>query len=421
MAKRYYLWVLGCQMNEADANKIAEVLARSGWQWIDREIYADLIVVVACSIKQTVINSIIGKAYEWRERRQAGGLKAILTGCVLDQDQGKFRLLFDEILPISEISRLAELIPAANDSPADPAGLAPAWRALIPISNGCSNYCSYCVVPYTRGPEKSRAADLIITECRQAIAGGTREIILLGQNVNSYNDTGSGFDFPALLSAIDSLEGDYRLRFVSSHPKDLSEELLKVMAASRHVAPHLHLALQAGDDEILNRMNRRYTAEHFLTLVKRARDLMPDLAFSTDIIVGFPGETEQQFLKTAAVLEELALDMAYISPYSQRAGTAAVKLVDDVPLAEKKARVKKLNDILRRTALANNLKYVGRVERILVDGYKQGRCFGQTGSHKVTAFAGSPDLLGRFVEVEITAARPFSLSGIIAGLDNQAN
>lgn len=424
MRNKYYLWVLGCQMNEADASGIENILTGLNWQKVESENEADLIIVVACSVKQAAINSIVGKAYEWQPCRKQTGLKLILTGCVLESDQEKIKFLFDYILPIGEIEKLREIISPIDDFNIDLVGSKSNFKALIPISNGCNNFCSYCVVPYVRGEETCRSAEAIISECREAINSGIKEIILLGQNVNSYeffspftkggDRGGLKYNFPALLKKIDNMAGDYWLRFMSSHPKDLSDELLRIMATGEHIAPHLHLALQSGDNEILTKMNRRYTAEQYLEIVKQAREIIPDLSLSTDIIVGFPGETAEQFERTAKVMEELKLDMAYISPYSVRAGTVASKLADDVSAEIKKERLLKLDGILRKTALANNERYIGKTVKVLVDGEKNGKLFGKTGGNRVVSFEGGKSLIGSFAEIRIVSAKPFSLSGEIA-------
>lgn len=411
MGNAYYLWILGCQMNEADGDRINQILAGLNWQRVDSEAVADLIIIVACSVKQAAISSIIGKAHEWQPKRRLAKLKLILTGCVLDSDLVELKKLFDVIILNTELEKLAEHIPLIDNSEARVMGEQSKIRALIPISHGCNNYCSYCVVPYTRGREESLSSAIIINECEQAIKSGVKEIVLLGQNVNSYFDKTANVNFPKLLKLVTEIKGDYWLRFMSSHPKDLSDELLAVMAEGYPVAPHLHLALQSGDNQILAKMNRRYTAEHFLSLAQKAREMMPDLALSTDIIVGFPGETDEQFEQTAKVVEVLKLDMAYISPYSVRAGTESAKLPDDVSVEVKKARLLKLDGILRKTALANNEQFIGQVVKVLVDGEKSGKLFGKTGGNKVVSFVGDKSLIGSFVKIKVNSVKPFSLVG----------
>ncbi|MFA5125056.1 MAG: tRNA (N6-isopentenyl adenosine(37)-C2)-methylthiotransferase MiaB [Patescibacteria group bacterium] len=413
-AKKYYLLVLGCQMNQADAERVSHLLNDLGWQASMSDDKADLIVVVACSVRQAAVDRVIGKAQLWQKRRQAGRLTTILTGCVLAKDRKKLSKFFDSVLPITEMWRLPEIMcgdkaMAVTDYLCLPAQPSSESSALVPISNGCNNFCSYCAVPYTRGREKHRPADSIIRECRQLIKRGYKEIILLGQNVNSYSC--DGIDFSQLLSKIDKMPGDYWLRFMTSYPKDLSAELIKVMSNGRHIAPQLHLALQSGDDVILKVMNRKYTAKKFLALINSVRRAVPDIAISTDIIVGFPGESRKQFLNTAKLMRQCRFDMAYLSQYSLRPQTAAAKFNDDVPKLEKKRREAELNEILKQTALANNQKYLGQVEAVLVDGYKAGKCYGRTASGKVVAFSSKNELFGQKVKVRILSVKSFSLAG----------
>lgn len=415
--KKFHLLVLGCQMNQSDAERVGSFLVNLGYSEIASEKEADLIVVVACSIRKSAVDRMAGKAHNWQRRRKQGDLKIVLTGCVLEEDKKKLAHLFDAILPIAEISGIAEVIglgkafDAGNDYSCLPASRANDFSALVPIMNGCNNFCSYCVVPYVRGREVSRPAESIIEECRNLIKSGTKEIILLGQNVNSYRY--GGYDFPRLLSEIDSMEGDFWLRFFTSHPKDLSDDLIDAMSGGEHVAPHLHLALQSGDKDILEAMNRRYTPERFLQLIGGAREKISGLSLSTDIIVGFPGETEGQFRSTVDLMLDAKFDMAYISKYSPRSGTAAAKLKDDISSAEKDRREEVLNDILKITALENNKRYLKKNVDVLVDGWKNGLCYGKTAAFKTVSFVGEKSLIGSKTLVKIEDVEFWSMRGSI--------
>lgn len=300
-------------MNLADAERIERILADFDWQKTTSEKQADLIVVVACSVRQAPIDLIYTSAARWHKRRQQGKLKTVLTGCVLDFDRRKMARSFDAILPITDIEKLNVILSDSEGSRGSSIrsfGLRPQddnknnylclpplyqskFSALVPISNGCDNFCSYCAVPYVRGREVSRAVEGIIKECQKLIKSGYKEIILVGQNVNSYHS--GKYDFPKLLKAVDSIPGDFWLRFITSHPKDLSDGLIKVMAHGNHITPYLHLPVQSGDDQILKKMNRRYTVKHYLGLLRKVRRIMPCVAITTDLIVGFPGETKKQF------------------------------------------------------------------------------------------------------------------------------
>ena len=344
--------------------------------------------------------------------------------------------------------------------------------AFVPIMTGCDNFCSYCVVPYTRGREKSRPAEEIINETTNLIQDGYKEIILLGQNVNSYKAKFSIFNFqfsnksqiqnskfkipdsnsitfPVLLKLINAIPGDFWIRFLTSHPKDMTEELIKTVIECEKCAEHIHLALQSGDDEILKKMNRKYTAEYYLELIRLIRKRIPNVAISTDIIVGFPGETEEQFLHTADVMKEAKFDMAYLNKYSPRAGTASAKLADDVSWEEKKNRENILNKVLRETALENNKKYVGKIIDVLIEKADDKFVYGKTRSFKnVKITAGSivpsglwsrnaecnksqninakrlhsreartmepANLIGQFAKIKITQAGAWGLEGEIA-------
>ncbi len=414
--KKYYLWVLGCQMNKADSEKVAAVLDGCGCDRVAGENQADIIVVVACSVRQSALDRIYGKAQQWQKRRVRGGLTAVLTGCVLKPDKKKFTSLFDAIIDIKDIGRLPDLLQSdrtKNFSVSDYFFLVPhytsAFQAYVPIMTGCDNFCAYCVVPYVRGREVSRPARELIKECENLIKKGYKEITLIGQNVNSYS--AAGFGFPRLLKKIDDLPGDYWLRFATSHPKDLSAALLDAMANGKHLTPYLHLPIQAGDAAVLKAMNRHYTPSDYLRLVSSARKKMPGIMISTDIIVGFPCESKKQFNNTAKLMRQAQFDMAYIARYSPRAGTAAARLRDNVPREEKKRRERALTEILKRTALKNNKRLINKTVKVLVDGCKNGKGTGKTETFKTVAFSGADSLIGHFVAVRITDASSWGLTG----------
>jgi len=413
--KKFYLWVLGCQMNRADAEKISHLLVSYDCQQTSDVRLADFVIIVACSVRQKAVDRIYGRVRQLNKQRRKKGLKLILTGCVLADDKKKLSKYFDTIISISEINKLPKTLGLVKKQKISRDYLCLSalrdsdFSALVTISNGCNNFCSYCAVPYTRGREKSRDALSIIDECRQLIDGGYKEIILLGQNVNSYRS--GDYDFPKLLKEIDDLNGDFWIRFLSSHPKDLSASLIDVMAQGQHITPYLHLALQSGDDEIIKKMNRHYTAKHFLKLIELARKKITNLSVSTDIIVGFPSETKKQFQNTAKVMKLISFDMAYIACYSPRPQTMAQKMKDDVPKIEKKARENKINEILIKGLKKNNSLYLGKVFKVLVDGHKNGFCYGKTDTSKIVCFAGDKDMIGRFVAVKIKRVEPFVLFG----------
>ena len=296
--------------------------------------------------------------------------------------------------------------------------------AYVPIMTGCNNFCSYCVVPYTRGREKSRPVDEILDEITNLVKNGYKEIILLGQNVNSYKPDGNT-DFPKLLRLINNVPGDFWIRFLTSHPKDISEELIKTVAQCKKCTEHIHLALQSGDDEILEKMNRKYSAKHFLALTKMIRKNILNVSITTDIIIGFPGETEKQFQNTSKIMKEVKFDMVYINKYSPRTGTVSAKMNDDVSWKEKKRREDVLNTILEKTALENNQEYIGKTIDVLIEKKDKSYAYGKTRSFKNVKISYScyPDLVegiskrkktvkvGKFSKIKITQANAWGLEG----------
>jgi tRNA-2-methylthio-N6-dimethylallyladenosine synthase len=303
---------------------------------------------------------------------------------------------------------------------------------------GCDNFCTYCAVPYTRGREASRPEEDILAEVKGLVEKGYKEITLLGQNVNSYGINNkfqitnnkqkpngknqNSNDFVKLLEKIDAIPGDYWVRFYSNHPKDFSDELIDFLAQSKHFCHYIHLPLQSGDDEIIGKMNRHYTAKQYLDLVKRIRAKIPGVTLTTDIIVGFPGETEKQFQNTVKVLEKVGFDMIFISEYSPRSGTPAAKMEDDVPHQEKGRRKKYLNDVvLANSVLKHNKKLVGKKVRVLVKGEKKGKPIGSTAGLKdvwISHMSDSWDVpgvghMGRFANVKITKATSWGMEGVL--------
>ena len=318
--------------------------------------------------------------------------------------------VLDERRPVVEVmdidGEVVEGMPEARRS---------RFTGFVNIMYGCDNFCTYCIVPYVRGRERSRTPEAVLEECARLRDQGMKEIMLLGQNVNSYR--GGGAAFAELLYRVDRL-GIERIRFMTSHPKDLSDELIAAYGELHHLMPQLHLPVQSGSDEVLKRMNRRYTRERYLDLVRRLRTVCPEIGLTSDIIVGFPGETAEQFEDTMRLVETVRFDAAYTFIYSPRVGTPAAKLQDDTPYAEKSARIQRLIDLQQAIALQVLEAQVGRTERVLVeavstrDGASVG---GKTPRGHMVNFPGKPELIGRFVDVEITSAGRNTLRGRIIG------
>jgi len=323
---KYYLITYGCQTNKADSERIASALEKKGYKPAQSSKEADLIVVNMCSVRQSAVDRVFGIPLKLKEL----GLrpkKLILTGCILKKDETKFREIFDEII---------KKMPQRNCP-----------SALIPISRGCDNFCTYCVVPYTRGKLICRKPQEIIKDVKKAVEAGSEEIWLLGQNINDY----SPISFAQLLKKINDLPGDFTIRFISPHPKNFSDELIDVMAKCQKIAKYLNLPVQSGDDEILKKMNRSYTIKQYKDLVARIRKKMPDINLSTDVIVGFPGETEKQFENTVKLFKTIGFDIAYVSKYSPRAGTAAFLMKDTVSREEKRRRAKILMKLVKHPSI----------------------------------------------------------------------
>jgi len=434
---KYHIITYGCQMNHSDSERIASVLEDIGYQPASNEKEADLIVVNACSVRQSAIDRIWGLLPKFEKLKNKNKeLKTVLTGCVLSADKKKFakRLApygtqgsdmgFDLILDIKDLPKLSLKIRGNLNSKLaikNYLEIKPRYQsqfsASVPIMTGCNNFCSFCVVPYTRGREISRSVEDILCEVRNLVERGYKEIWLLGQNVNSYNseqkirNNEQKINFPKLLKMVNNIPGNFWVRFTSSHPKDFSEELISTIAGCKKITEYLNLPIQSGDDEILKKMNRPYTIEQYKNLVKKIRGEIPNISLSTDVIVGFPGETEKQFKNTVRLFEEIKYDMAYIAKFSSRAGTAAAKLKDNIPRQEKERRWNILASVLKKTALEKNQEYTGKIIDVLPEEIMGSFLVGKTRGYKTVRFKGPINLIGNFIKVKILEALPWGLKG----------
>lgn len=461
-------------MNKSDSERISSVLNKIGYLPTIKERDADLIVVNSCAVRQSAMDRIYGKVEHWQKARKENKLKTILTGCVLEIDKHKLKDQFDLVLDIRDLGDLPkhlghdlemktedyfDIIPQYNSK----------FQAFVPIMTGCDKFCTYCAVPYTRGQEISRPVNEILAEVRKLAANGCIEITLLGQNVNSYQGfldkkeldvakdkrdvsqkilagllskkkvlkgingglpvltpaatvpekemDAARITFPQLLEMVCNLPGKFWVRFLTSHPYDMSDELIEIIASNKKAAKYIHLPVQCGDDQVLKRMNRHYTIDHYKKLLRKIRERIPGAAISTDIIVGFCGETEEQFNRTAELMAEVKYDMAYLAQYSPREGTVAAKAMDDsVPKSEKVRRERVLNEILKGTALAHNQKYIGRTVEVLVEKVSEVENglfanIGKIETYKTTKFLSARQWLGQFVPVKIQKAGPWGLAG----------
>lgn len=431
-----YVHSYGCQGNVSDGEKLKGMLADMGYGFCDQAEQADLVLFNTCAIRENAEDRIFGNVGALKRwKAQSPKHKLLLCGCMMQQPHIVEKLkqsypYVDLIFGTHVIHQLPELLLSvlqqhkrvfytpesdgviAEGLPIRRDGTLKAW---VPIMYGCNNYCTYCIVPYVKGRERSRQPEAILAEIRQLVEQGYKEITLLGQNVNSYGKTlEHPISFAQLLRQIDAIPGDFRIRFMTSHPKDATKELFDVMAASEKICHHLHLPVQCGSDRILQAMNRRYTVEQYLGLIDYARSVMPDISFTTDIIVGFPGETLEDFQGTLELLKRVRYDSLFSFIYSKRVGTKAASMPDDTPHSVKSDRLQQLLALQRTIGEEVLSEYVGKTLRILVDGTGksgEGYLTGRTDQFLIVDFPGDPSLIGQFVTVKITKALNWALLG----------
>ena len=430
-----YVRTYGCQQNVADGEKIKGLLYEMGFEFTDSDQEADLIIFNTCAVREHAEDRVFGNVGALKNlKRRKPGLIIGVCGCMTEQRQTAERLqktfpFVDMVFGTHVLHRLPEMLHEVlassqrvmllgheektirEDIPIRRDGRARAW---VTAMYGCDNFCSYCIVPYVRGREKSRRPDDIYNECKSLAESGNKEITLLSKNVNSY---GKGLseqvNFAELLARLDSIDGDFRLRFMTSHPKDASKELFDVMAASKHIPHHIHLPFQSGNDRVLREMNRRYDREKYLSLIEYARKVMPDVSFTSDVIVGFPGETYKEFQDTLSLIKEVEFVNLFTFIYSPRPGTKAAGMPDPVSHEEKTKWFAELLKVQENIAVNNCKKLVGSRQRVLVedrDG-KSGLLSGRTAGSLVVLFPGEDSLVGEFAEVEVTGAKGWSLQG----------
>ena len=430
-------------MNHSDSERMAGFLKKNKFQLVSEIDSADLVIYNTCGVRQMAEDRIYGQIHNLKKQKTSNNdrVTIILTGCLANRPDVQKRLkdkvdLFCEIknFPeefkqlISSLQNKTQKI-SKNSSTSEKISyltLTPkysnSYSAFVPIMTGCNNFCAYCVVPYARGRESSRPAEAIIQEIKSLIRDSYKEIILLGQNVNSYQsaENGKTVNFSHLVRKINALPGKFWIQFVSNHPKDVTDEMIETVARCKKVCESFHLPIQAGNDKVLFQMNRKYTAKQYLRLIKKIKaayeKFKPGVpyAISSDIIVGFPGETKKQFLDSAKIMKEVKFDMVYFGQYSSRPGTIAWKMKDNVSKKEKARREKYLNGILKKTALENNRKYLGKILEILIQKEKDGFCFGKTRTLKnIRIPLENKTLTGKFVKAEIIKANPWNIEGRI--------
>lgn len=434
MKKSYYIFTYGCQMNQSDSERLAHQLESVGYTSTDEFESADLILLNTCCVRETAEDKIYGKIGELKHlKRKNKDLIIAITGCMAQKNQAamfKRAPHIDIVLGTHNIRHINEMIDEVKrtskhqinidmdnsvlyELEAKPNGSFFAW---VPIMNGCNKFCTYCIVPHVRGREISRPVDHIVEEVRELGAKGYKEITLLGQNVNSYGlDFKDGTDFGTLITALDGIEGIERVRYMTSHPQDMTKSMIDALAQSSNVVTQLHLPVQSGSNSVLKRMNRRYTVEHYKELLQYAREKIKDVVITTDIIVGFPGETEEEFKDTLELLKEVRYDMAYTFIFSKRSGTPAATMEEQVPEEIKRVRLQALMDIQNEISLELNKEMLGKEYSIIVEGPSKNDenvWFGRTSGNKMVLFPKDERLsVGDTASVHIDKAQTWVLYG----------
>lgn len=430
--KRFFIWTMGCQMNEADSSKVAAMLQEVGYQRTANEEQADIVVLNSCVVRQSAEDKVAGKLNALaRLKRQKPEMPLVLTGCMVTKQQEKLQQRFphvDLFFDPSDFDKLKRVVPELSrlddDLDALPHYYVPESEssssgvtAYVPIIYGCNFLCSYCIVPYRRGKETSRPFADIVTEVERIVASGVREVTLLGQTVNAY-----GHDLPEtpslaeLLAAVDAVPGLQRLRFLTSHPKYMSDGIISAMADLPSACEHMNLPVQAGDNDVLRRMRRTYTRDLWMERIATTRHYMPDVTIATDIIVGFPGETEEQFMQTYDMLERTRCDKVHLAMYSPRPGTLSARWEDDVPQEEKFRRHQALETLQERICTEINAQRLGETYEVLVEGRSKGRWTGRTRGNTLVHFDDERELVGKLVDVRITRTLPWYLMGEAVGM-----
>ena len=437
-----YVRSFGCQLNVSDGEKIKGLLSEMGFGFTEDENVADLIILNTCAVRESAEDRVFGIVGSMKKLKELKPSLIIgIAGCMTAQSHiaEKIKKSYpqvDLVLGTSAINglpallrdclrgkRFGEDIAEYDDfSAAVPQIRDSSFKASVPIMFGCNNFCTYCIVPYVRGRERSRRPEDIIAEVKELAAQGYREIMLLGQNVNSYgNDLEGEMSFPQLLRELNSIDGDFIIRFMSSHPKDASRELIDTIFACDKVAKHLHLPVQSGSSDVLRRMNRRYTAEKYLETVDYIYSIDPDFSLTTDLIVGFPDETDEDFQATLDIIRRVRYDNIYSFIYSRRSGTKAAEMPDAISDETKSRRMRELLEAQREISSEHYKRFIGRTMRVLVDDVskkREGFLTGKSNEFIIVEFEGDQSLIGQFADVEITGAMNWAVTGRLCNCDN---
>jgi tRNA-2-methylthio-N6-dimethylallyladenosine synthase len=441
---KYIVLTMGCQLNENDSEKIAGMIEQMGYSLTNKIEEANLIVFNTCCVRENAEDKLFGKLGEVKKYKEKNNTIIAIGGCMMQEKHIVEKLkrsypFFDIVFGTHTLHKFPEdvynVIKNRNriedilDIDGEVIEGLPIKRndnikASVSIMNGCNNFCTYCIVPYVRGRERSRKAEDIIAEVKCLAKEGYKEITLLGQNVNSYmrverergEDVGEINSFAKLLREVNKIDGIDRIRFISPHPKDFTDDVIDAIRDCNKVCKIIHLPLQSGSTEILKKMNRKYSKEQYLNLVEKMKERIPEIVFSTDIIVGFPGETEENFEDTLDVVKKVCFEQVYMFIYSRRVGTPADKMEDQIPEKIKHERFNRLKELVESQIKINNLKYIGTVQKVLVEGKSktnENMLTGRTQTNKVVNFEGKDDLIGKVIELEIESEHMWYLKGKI--------
>jgi len=423
---RYFIWTIGCQMNKAESAWIASYLDSIGYQVAAAPQEADLVVLNTCVVRQSAENRVLGTLGLLKGlKREHPNLSILVTGCFVDSSIKGLRRRFPQVdffFKPGAYSQLTSWTQKQGISTTEQGLLRCARNdtrgisspcAFVPIIQGCNNFCSYCIVPYRRGREVSRPLEEVVCEVKELVKQGVKEVTLLGQNVDSYgHDLPDNPDLANLLTGLNSIDDLARIRFLTNHPNDISQKLIEAIASLDKVCEHLELPVQSGDDDILKAMRRGYSVEQYCELVRDIRHHIPQVSLSTDIIVGFPGETEDQFEHTFSLLKEMRFDVVHVAAYSPRSGTIAWRKYEDSVTPEvKKERLNRVEQLQASIAAEINSTYQGKIVEVLVEGKKKGKWYGRTRSDKLVFFIENNDCSGQLMKIKIEKTSPWSLQG----------
>lgn len=421
--QKYYILTMGCQLNENDSEKLCGMLEKMGYEKTENQKEANLILFNTCCVRENAEDKLFGKLGEVKKQKQENKAIIAIGGCMMQEKHitekiNKSYPYYDIIFGTHTLHKFPEdlykviINRKKQEDILDidgeiyeglPIKRSDNQKASVAIMNGCNNFCTYCIVPYVRGRERSRRPEDILNEIKQLAEEGYKEVTLLGQNVNSYNGE-NGVTFAKLLEKIVEVEGIERIRFISPHPKDFTDDVIDVIANNEKICKIIHLPLQSGSSNVLKAMNRKYTKEQYLNLVEKMKNKIPNVLFSTDIIVGFPGETEEDFEDTLDVVRKVKFEQVYMFIYSRRVGTPADKMEDQIPEEIKHKRFDRLKELVEKQTELNNEKYLGTIQRVLIEGISKNNenmLTGRTETNKVVNFEGTKDLIGTTKNIEI--------------------